>query len=130
MASALLALSDAIRSLREGAHAVEEPDTAELVIPARVDREAVILATGIRQVALSGNEDLLDGAQRAFRIRHLFKTYQEVLSTYGAPDTILVNGPIREWQYRNRLDKYQESFGFSFDNGTVCEAWYNCDPDR
>jgi hypothetical protein len=125
LASALRALAVAIGELptRPGAERVAAPE--ELKTPAWVDRESAFAATGLRQAAESGE---VDGgpAEQAFRVRHLFKTYQDVLSMYGAPDSIQVHNSLREWEYENSSARGSETFSFWFDEGTVIEAGYNC----
>jgi hypothetical protein len=127
LAAALLALSDAIRGLRQGTRAVDRPPAVELVTPAWVDRDAAFVAAGLRQAALSGNEQSLESAELAFRVRHLFRTYQQVLSTYGAPDDIQVDEESTLWTYENSLDGNEEQFRFWFADGAVFQVDYDFD---
>src|SRR5262245_28029258 len=85
LSAVLRELSAAIAGLPRGATKESTPE--ELKIPARVDRDAAFAAWHVRETA-NADQAVRQQAIGAFRVAHLFRSTQDILSTYGAPEGI------------------------------------------
>jgi len=131
LVATLQALAGSLRMLEAAASMPLPSGDARrpLIVPAFVDRRAAFgVLAGLRQAAISEDDDAYEAGTRDLKLQYLNWTSQMVLSTFGKPDEMESDNARVSWRYDLHYeDESAEQLYFYFHEALVVDCDYDYD---